>query len=353
MFSISRIGKSATRRACLSFANRIQHYSFHSSLVCQNAELSTNISYDDLIHRVNNWPSLGPHTYSCPVCKSGNTHHFHSDRTNRKFARVYYRCASCALTFVPPSLYLSPSEEKIRYDVHINDASDPRYRQFLRQAIDPLMNRLVATCRSLPADQPIRVIDYGCGPGPASPLIFKSYVDDMEAAKSVSALSQGAVTPSEVSAVASRIECVTYDPFFSPHVSIPASWSGRDAVPPPVAHCPAALPADNMAEVVAAVSVEGVVNTEVIEHAHEPVQLVQRLVDLLSARGVAVVMTTVLEDDAAFNAWGYRNDLTHVCFFKEQTMQYIAREVGATVERVSRNVFLFSRVVKTQSEEIK
>ncbi len=89
----------------------------------------------------------------CPLCMTRGASLFHSDRK-----REYYRCAACALVFVPRAWHLPPGEEKRRYDHHRNDPADPAYRRFLARLVDPLAARLRPGMRG---------IDFGCGPGPA------------------------------------------------------------------------------------------------------------------------------------------------------------------------------------------
>jgi SAM-dependent methyltransferase len=52
----------------------------------------------------------------------------------------------------------SPEVERARYDTHENDPYDPRYRDFLRRVLDPLLPLLTPGSRGL---------DFGAGPGAA------------------------------------------------------------------------------------------------------------------------------------------------------------------------------------------
>ena len=88
----------------------------------------------------------------CPLCRTPGATLFHRDRR-----RDYYRCATCALVYVPRAWHLPPEEEKQRYDHHRNDPEDPGYRRFLARLVEPLAARLRPGMRG---------IDFGCGPGP-------------------------------------------------------------------------------------------------------------------------------------------------------------------------------------------
>lgn len=71
--------------------------------------------------------------------------------------RCYWRCAACALVFVPPPWHPSLVDEKARYDLHRNSPDDAGYRAYLGRLLTPLKARLAPGARGL---------DFGCGPGP-------------------------------------------------------------------------------------------------------------------------------------------------------------------------------------------
>lgn len=89
----------------------------------------------------------------CPVCEAPCT---------RFFADVggseYWRCGSCAATFLSPAQRPDLAAEKREYDRHRNDVEDAGYRRFLARLAEPLLERISPKSEGL---------DYGCGPGPA------------------------------------------------------------------------------------------------------------------------------------------------------------------------------------------
>ena len=91
----------------------------------------------------------------CPLCLSPSARSF---SINAVFKREYFRCAGCALVFVPRKFHLSVQEQKGRYDLHRNDPGDQAYCQFLSKLITPLLGHLKPGAEGL---------DFGCGPGPA------------------------------------------------------------------------------------------------------------------------------------------------------------------------------------------
>jgi len=88
----------------------------------------------------------------CPLCGDASPRPFHADRR-----RVYLRCPTCALVFVPSAFHLAPEIEKAEYDRHENDPANAGYRAFLARLADPLCQRLTPGSSGL---------DFGCGPGP-------------------------------------------------------------------------------------------------------------------------------------------------------------------------------------------
>jgi 2-polyprenyl-3-methyl-5-hydroxy-6-metoxy-1,4-benzoquinol methylase len=66
--------------------------------------------------------------------------------------------------FAPKQFHLNEDDEKLRYDSHKNDPKDQRYRQFLKQVLDPLLVHLKNNSVGL---------DFGCGPGPTLSVMLE------------------------------------------------------------------------------------------------------------------------------------------------------------------------------------
>lgn len=81
--------------------------------------------------------------------------------------------------------------------------------------------------------------------------------------------------------------------------------------------------------------------TEVLEHIHEPRRVLGLISTLLRPGGCFAVMTGMLRDDAEFSRWWYRRDITHVCFFRPETMSWIADWQRWSAEAVAPDVTLF------------
>jgi SAM-dependent methyltransferase len=86
-----------------------------------------------------------------------------------------------------------------------------------------------------------------------------------------------------------------------------------------------------------------VVCTEVLEHLRAPAADLARLDGLLKPGGLLGVMTGVLEEDASFEGWWYRKDFTHICFYRPETLAWIARRFGWELSRPSRDAALFRK----------
>lgn len=68
--------------------------------------------------------------------------------------------------------------------------------------------------------------------------------------------------------------------------------------------------------------------TETAEHFHDPAFEFARLDALLRPGGLLGLMTAFQNDDTRFAGWYYRRDPTHVVFYREETMHWIAGHFG-------------------------
>ncbi|MDA7440755.1 class I SAM-dependent methyltransferase [Candidatus Pseudothioglobus singularis] len=96
---------------------------------------------------------------TCPLCNSKSHSLIHNDSH-----REYLSCSDCEFVFVPKSFHLSQIDEKLRYDTHNNDPGDIRYRQFLSQLAEPLLQKIPEKSYGL---------DFGSGPGPTLSLMLE------------------------------------------------------------------------------------------------------------------------------------------------------------------------------------
>lgn len=75
------------------------------------------------------------------------------DRLDNK----YFCCSQCGGYVMDEACFLSPEEEKERYESHNNDVHDERYREFTYPIVEQILSKYNASHVGL---------DYGCGSGP-------------------------------------------------------------------------------------------------------------------------------------------------------------------------------------------
>lgn len=128
-----------------------------------------------------------------------------------------------------------------------------------------------------------RGLDYGCGPGPALACLLR------EQGHSVA----------------------VYDPFYYPDTA--------------VLHA----------------TYDFVTCTEVVEHAFDARALWQRLFSLLRPGGWLGVMTKRMTGREGFARWHYKNDPTHVRFYSDATLAWVARHFNAALELTGADSAIF------------
>lgn len=90
-------------------------------------------------------------TLRCPLC----SHPAEPFRKARK--RDYWHCSGCGSVMMDPRDYVTPWEEKSRYETHNNDVEDPRYQNF----VAPLVRQIISGHSPAGAG-----LDFGSGTGP-------------------------------------------------------------------------------------------------------------------------------------------------------------------------------------------
>jgi 2-polyprenyl-3-methyl-5-hydroxy-6-metoxy-1,4-benzoquinol methylase len=83
--------------------------------------------------------------------------------------------------------------------------------------------------------------------------------------------------------------------------------------------------------------------TETIEHFYHPDAEFARLNQLLRPGGWLGLMTEIQTDDDRFASWWYVRDPTHVCFYKQETIHWLAQRYGWQLDMPRRNVFLLQK----------
>lgn len=83
--------------------------------------------------------------------------------------------------------------------------------------------------------------------------------------------------------------------------------------------------------------------TEVVEHLHRPAEIFRQLDRLLVPGGLLGVMTCFQTDDERFANWHYRRDPTHIVFYRQATMQWLARAHGWELDIPAKDVAIFQK----------
>lgn len=83
--------------------------------------------------------------------------------------------------------------------------------------------------------------------------------------------------------------------------------------------------------------------TEAAEHFHRPAETFAQLMERVGPGGWLAIMTCFQTDDACFANWHYRREPTHVVFYREQTLRYLANARGWSCEIPTKDVALLRR----------
>jgi len=199
----------------------------------------------------------------------------------KKPARNYFHCEQCDLIFMDPDERLLPEDEKARYDQHQNEDTSG-YRQFLAPVIQDIQNYSVMLGKQ-PSE--MKILDYGCGP--------TAFLGSM--------LSELSFKPAN------------YDPFyFTDQKPLQSNY-------------------------------DVITSTEVWEHFHHPREEITQLMQILKTFGLLAVMTAGHPGVSLFHDWQYRRDLTHVIFFTEKTMRWIADHFNLDLIKAQTPYWVFQK----------
>ncbi len=83
--------------------------------------------------------------------------------------------------------------------------------------------------------------------------------------------------------------------------------------------------------------------TEVVEHLHTPSSELDLLWSCLRPNGWLAIMTKRVTNLQDFTTWHYKNDPTHVCFYSEETFNWLAKKWGSVVEFHGKDVVMFQK----------
>ena len=84
-----------------------------------------------------------------------------------------------------------------------------------------------------------------------------------------------------------------------------------------------------------------IVCCEVVEHFNSPAIEFKRLHNLLNKDGQLICKTALYDDSINFEQWYYKNDRTHVIFYTQKTLDWIAKEIGFKRVETTSEVIVF------------
>ncbi len=83
--------------------------------------------------------------------------------------------------------------------------------------------------------------------------------------------------------------------------------------------------------------------TETVEHFREPAKDWALLNRLLGFAGFLGIMTWRWRGQTAFEQWHYRRDDTHVCFYADETLEWLAQNFGWEIKEGSERYCIFQK----------
>lgn len=84
--------------------------------------------------------------------------------------------------------------------------------------------------------------------------------------------------------------------------------------------------------------------TEVIEHIHQPMPLLDQLWQTLIPGGYFGLMTKRVIDRQSFAHWHYKNDPTHVRFYSKASFNWLAQHWGAQLDFIDDDVLILQKI---------
>jgi len=145
------------------------------------------------------------------------------------------------------------------------------------------LNRLVYPLKKALTHRHQTVLDYGCGPGPAMHTLL------------------------------TQLEVDFYDPIY-----------------------------ENNSQYLKK-SYDVITCTEVAEHFHSPGSEFEKLFSLLNANGILAIMTDRYNDSIDFSNWHYNVDPTHVSFYCDTSMAWLAEKYHLNLTQIDSRVCLFTK----------
>ncbi len=84
-----------------------------------------------------------------------------------------------------------------------------------------------------------------------------------------------------------------------------------------------------------------IVCCEVIEHFRHPAREFLKLNQLLKPNGKLICMTDLLTPDVKFPEWYYKDDPTHIFFYRKETIKFVQKAFGFSASSIDSRTVIF------------
>lgn len=88
-----------------------------------------------------------------------------------------------------------------------------------------------------------------------------------------------------------------------------------------------------------------ITSTEVVEHFYEPKKSFDHMLSHLKENGILAIMTSVYDDSIDFKTWHYRYDDTHVAFYTDKTLSWLASQYNLELLESKKNVRVWKKTI--------
>ena len=84
--------------------------------------------------------------------------------------------------------------------------------------------------------------------------------------------------------------------------------------------------------------------TEVVEHFRNPSESFDLMFSMLKSKGLLGLMTKLNPEKERFSDWHYTRDKTHISFYHERTVEYLANRYQCETEIIGNDVIIMRRL---------
>ncbi|MGM0437322.1 MAG: class I SAM-dependent methyltransferase [Bacillota bacterium] len=189
---------------------------------------------------------------------------------SNKLEEDYYHCPECDLIFMDERDIVSTESEKERYEEHDNNHENEGYVNMFKDFIDRAVEPYFGFSKGA------KILEFGCGPGPVLADLLEE----------------------------KGVKVDRYDPYFFPD----ESYKNK--------------------------KYDLITSTEVFEHLFEPAKEIESLLSILKDNGILSIMTHFHkkgQGDFIFEDWWYKWDKTHIAFYSQKTMKWIAEKYNLKI----------------------